>query len=90
MSWSASFVKPVSKAEAESAIDALSTGGQTEGPAIEQCRIAKQAAKAMLAVIPGPYVMVSMAGHANGVGWQKKEGWSNDTISVVVTQSDTP
>ncbi len=24
--------------------------------------------------------------HANGVGWQKKEGWSNDTISVNITQ----
>lgn len=86
MSWSASFVKPVRKIEAAAYVDRLSTGAQVEGPAIEQCELAKSAVKALLPGIPGPYVQVSMSGHANGVGWQKKEGWSNDCINISITQ----
>ena len=86
MSWSASFREPVRKIDAEAAIDRLSTGAQVEGPAIEQCEAAKRAAKELLKTVPGPYVMVSLSGHANGIGWQKKEGWSNDTIYVSVVQ----
>ena len=86
MSWSASFVKPVRKFGAAEAIDRLSTGAQTEGPAIDQCELAKKAAKKLPAGIPGPYVQVTLSGHANGVGWQKKEGWSNDCISISIVQ----
>jgi len=86
MSWSASFPKPVPKHAAAAAISALSTGPQTEGPAIDQCELAKHVAHSLLPIIPGPYIQVSLSGHANGVGWQKKEGWSNDTISVNITQ----
>jgi hypothetical protein len=74
MSWSASFVKPVRRIDAAAWIDRLSTGAQIEGPAIAQCEIAKTAAKGIIAAMPGPYVMVSLSGHANGVGWQKKAG----------------
>lgn len=86
MSWNASFLKAVPRIEAAAAIDQLSAGQQTEGPAIAQCELAKKAAKAILDGIPGPYVQVSMSGHANGIGWKKKVGWSNDTISVTVAQ----
>lgn len=86
MSWSASFVKAVPKAQAEWEIDQLTTGGQTEGPAIDQYQAAKRAAKELLKSMTGPYVYVSMAGHANGVGWQVKEGFANDTIYISVNQ----
>ena len=86
MSWSASFTKPVRKVDAAAYIDRLSTGAQVEGPAIDQCELAKAAAKSLLPGIPGPYVQVTLSGHANGVGWQKKEGWANDCITINVTQ----
>ena len=86
MSWSASFTKPVPKREAAAAISALSTNGQTEGPAMDQCELAKHVAHQLLPIIPGPYIQVSISGHANGVGWKAKDGWANDTITVNVTQ----
>jgi hypothetical protein len=86
MSWSASFVKPIPKREAEVAIENLTTGAQTEGPAIDQCQAAKRVAIALLIALPGPYVQVSLSGHANGVGWQKKAGWANDCITISVSQ----
>lgn len=86
MSWSASFTRPVRKVDAVAYIDRLSTGAQVEGPAIEQCEAAKRAAKELLKTIPGPYVMVSLVGHANGVGWHKKDGWADDCITINITQ----
>ena len=86
MSWSASFIKPVPKHEAAAAISALSTSGQSEGPAVDQCELAKHVAHALLPNVPGPYVNVTLSGHANGVGWQKKEGMANDMITVSVMQ----
>lgn len=93
MSWSTGFKEPVRKVDADAAVDRLHTGAQVEGPAIEQCEAAKRAAKELLKSIPGPYVQVSLSGHANGVGWQKKDGWANDCITVNITQmseSDLP
>ena len=52
----------------------------------DQLHAARLAAKRLLHSIPGPYVMVSLSGHANGIGWQKKEGYANDSISVSVSQ----
>src|SRR6266568_1475487 len=86
MSWSASFKEPVWKVDADAAVERLHTGAQVEGPAIEQCEAAKRAAKELLKSIPGPYVQVALSGHANGVGWQKKEGWSNDCINISISQ----
>lgn len=84
MSWSAG-TKAVPKSEADATIDALTTG--TDDPQHEdQLRTAKQAAKLILANVPGPFVSISLSGHANGVGWQKKEGWANDCIVVNVVQ----
>ncbi len=88
MSWSVGFAKPVSKHEAESMLDNLAFAGDAtkEGPAYDQFKSAKATAKLLLRSVPGPYVMVTMSGHANGVGWHKKEGMANDMISVNVTQ----
>lgn len=85
MSWSCSTPK-VEKQQAENDIDAAMPGGLCDGPVLDQLSAARRAAKELLKLIPGPYVVVSMSGHANGVGWQKKEGWANDAISVTVTQ----
>ncbi len=88
MSWSAG-TKSVAKGDADAAIDALIAGtGQPTHD--DQLRVAKQAAKLILTNIPGPFVTVSVSGHANGVGWQKKGGWSNDCISVNVSQQTEP
>jgi hypothetical protein len=92
MSWSTNFVKPVRKELAAQAIDEqLGTRSQTEPAAIDQCNAAKDIAKLLLKSIPGPFVQVSLGGHANGVGWQKKDGYSNDYITVNVYQvADAP
>ena len=41
MSWSASFGKPVLKAQANGLIDGLTTGPQIEAPAMDQLELAK-------------------------------------------------
>jgi hypothetical protein len=86
MSWSASFVKPVVKRHAAAAISALSTGVQADEPAVDQCELAKHIAHQLLPIIPGPYIQVTLSGHANGVGWQKKDGWANDCINISIVQ----
>lgn len=88
MSWSTG-TKAIVKSEADAAIDALTTG-TTDPQHEDQLRTAKLAAKVLLANVPGPFVSISLSGHANGVGWQKKEGWANDCISVNVTQMFEP
>jgi hypothetical protein len=85
MSWSKSTGK-VSKADAEEAIKSLTLGDEATGPSVEQFDAAKRAACELLKTVPGPFVSASFSGHANGVGWQKREGYSNDSINVVVTQ----
>lgn len=88
MSWSVSM-KPTKKADVDAAIDALSTN-TSDGPMEDQLRVAKLAAKLLAFNVPGPYLYVSMSGHANGVGWQEKSGWSNDCISVSISQTLMP
>ncbi len=87
MSWNVG-TKSIPKASADAVIDSLTTGitGLGADAMDDQLRVAKQAAKLLLANVPGPFVSVSLSGHANGVGWQKKEGWANDTITVTVSQ----
>ena len=87
MSWSVAFTRPVSKRDAEAELDRLKLDPSTNPPECEdQLHAARLAAKRLLHSIPGPYVMVSLSGHANGIGWQKKEGYANDTIQISVTQ----
>lgn len=91
MSWSKSFSRPVPKNEVEITIDSLEfPDAANQGPAYDQFTLAKYAAKTLCAGIPGPFIQVSMSGHANGVGWQKKEGWSNDCITISVVQVTDP
>lgn len=85
MSWSCSTPK-VEKQQAGNDIDAVMPGGLCDGPTLDQLAAAKRAAKELLKSVPGPYVIVSMSGHANGIGWQEKVSYANDTISVSVTQ----
>jgi hypothetical protein len=84
MSWSTG-TKAVAKIKADEAIDALTLSNQEDWHD-DQLRIAKLAAKMILLNIPGPFVIVSLHGHGNGVGWNKKDGWASDSITVTVTQ----
>ena len=86
MSWSTNFQNPVAKADAVAALNELGIPGAHDGAAVDQLSTAKTAAKILLQNVPGPYVLITMSGHANGVGWHKKEGFANDCISVNVTQ----
>lgn len=85
MSWSTS-TKKIAKRDVERELDNLSFPGVLEPPAYDQVGAAKRAALELLKSVPGPLVMIHLSGHANGVGWQKKEGWSDDFISVTVSQ----
>ena len=86
MSWSAFMKREVPKGEIQDAIANITTDTPLDGPMLDQLQAAKRAALELVKSIPGPYLQVVMNGHANGVGWQQKEGWANDTISVTVTQ----
>lgn len=85
MSWSLS-VGPTKKENLSEAIAAAEIPSYVEGPALDQVRAAFDAAELIAKSIPGPYVIVNLSGHANGVGWQQKAGYANDTITVGVTQ----
>jgi len=86
MSWSANLKEKTAKRDIETAIDILLPDHVIDDMAYDQLRAAKRAAKEIAKSVPGPFLSVILSGHANGVGWQKKEGWANDTISVTVTQ----
>lgn len=85
MSWSMSTPKVV-KSQIEEEIDRAMPGVLCEEPVLDQIACVRRAAKEIARSIPGPLMIVNMSGHANGVGWQKKEGYANDCISVTVTQ----
>ncbi len=86
MSWNASTKGPVLKQNLPEALAGITDGEPLNGPMYEQLEAARRAAKELAKTVPGPHLAVSMSGHANGVGWQKKEGWANDTITVTVSQ----
>jgi hypothetical protein len=86
MSWNAT-INNLSHNEAVEALQQLELVDQYHSPAThEQFRMAKQAAIALVASVPGPRINVFLSGHANGVGWQAKDGWANDFISINVSQ----
>lgn len=86
MSWSASTAL-VQKSKANEAIDNLTI--EHDEPSQDQLAAGKDAAKLLLKGIPGPFVRISMSGHANGIGWNKKEGYSDDFINIQVVQSNS-
>lgn len=88
MSWSIS-TKIVPKSAIGQAIEDLSLAGNGFIPsaeAVDQLETAKRGALEILKSIPGPYMSVSLSGHANGVGWQKHAGYADDCITVSVNQ----
>lgn len=88
MSWSIT-IRDVKKSEASAAIDEAQVeryGGPDNQPMDDQVRAAKQAAKALLDIVPGPMVLISINGHANGVGWHKSPQYANDCVGISVTQ----
>lgn len=85
MSWSVT-TNLVSKRNARAAISLLEIPETSEAWAHEQLRIAQDAAKQILSGIPGPYVVISLSGHANGTGWNKKDGYANDSVTVSISQ----
>jgi len=86
MSWSAS-TQFVDKKEIRTAIVAPDiVPREIDGPMLDQLHAAQEAALQLVKSIPGPKVSVTMSGHANGIGWQGKSGWANDTITVTVSQ----
>lgn len=86
MSWSAS-VGSHSRETFDAAVDAaVSSPAALDEHMQKQFNKAKEVAKAIAPIIPGPMLSASMSGHANGVGDHKKEGWANDTMTVSVSQ----
>jgi len=87
MSWSLS-IGPTKKENLREAINATSITDYiaNSGPMLDQLHAAFDAAELLAKSVPGPYIILGLSGHANGVGWQKKEGTANDTIDVRVTQ----
>lgn len=86
MSWSAS-VSPHSRENFDAAVDAATPSpAQLDEHMQKQFDKAREIVKAMAPIIPGPMLTASMAGHANGVGDNKKDGWANDSLTVTVQQ----
>jgi hypothetical protein len=85
MSWSI-ITDIVHKRDAVAAILQAQPQHDVDPPTEAQIYDAKKAALELVRGVPGPFVSVSMSGHANGVGWQQKEGYANDAINISVTQ----
>jgi len=87
MSWSLE-VRCVKKSELREALEivVLPEYLANDGPMLDQVHAAFDAADLLAKSIPGPYISATFSGHANGVGWQKKEGMANDYINVTVMQ----
>jgi len=98
MSWSASTNGPIDKSEiatfpfASSVSPMLAPDNPVRfdvpvNAAIrDQIETARAAAVEIAKTVPGPKITVSMSGHANAVGYRKKDGYANDCITVSVTQ----
>jgi hypothetical protein len=52
----------------------------------KQITAARALAQQLVSEIAGPSIVVSMAGHCNGVGEKQKAGMSNDFVTVTVSQ----
>ena len=90
MSWSIG-TGLLSKHKAARALDELTfNNGVNSAWTLDQFETAKNAAKEMLKGIFGPYVIINLSGHANGVGFHAKESYANDIITVSVSQVTDP
>lgn len=92
MSWSASTNGPIEKSaiptyDFRGANGYGSSGDASVDAAVaDQIEVARDAAIELAKTVPGPKVTVSLSGHANAVGYQKKSGYANDCITVSVSQ----
>lgn len=87
MSWTASILVVEKSKALHSLYNELTISPQDiDGPMLDQLSVAQDAAKVLLKNISGPKISISMHGHANGVGWSKKSGYTDDTITVSVSQ----
>lgn len=84
MSWSASLRKAVDKNVGT--LDFDINPQDISGPMLDQFNVAKKAIETIIPNISGPKLQITMSGHANGIGWNKKEGYANDFITVTVYQ----
>ena len=85
MSWSLN-TGIVPKKDVVGAIMGLKPTHEVEPATEDQIYHAKKVALELVRGINGPFVSVQMSGHANGVGWQGKEGYANDCVTVSVAQ----
>jgi len=86
MSWSAS-VGSQTRETLNDAIDAvIPSPADLDEFMAAQFTVAKTAAKTVAAIIPGPQFAITMSGHANGVGDEAKPGYSNDFLTITVSQ----
>ena len=87
MSWSLK-IGPASKAEAIASLETVLPADYilNDDPAMDQVRVAKHTARRIAESVSGPFLVIELAGHANGTGYQPKAGYANDCISVRVTQ----
>jgi hypothetical protein len=85
MSWSLD-TGIVAKKDAVGAIMRLNPSHEIDPATEDQIYHAKKTALELVRGISGPFVSITMSGHANGVGWQGKEGYANDCINLSVTQ----
>lgn len=86
MSWSAS-VSSHSRANFNAAVNSVAPSPTVlDEHMAKQFETAKEVIKTIASIIPGPMLSASMAGHANGVGDNPKPGWSNDYVTVTVSQ----
>jgi len=85
MSWQTG-TGVVEKHRAAAAIDGCSIMGDLTPAVLDQFAAAKRIAQYALQSVPGPFVRVSMGGHANGTGWTKPEGFGPDFITITVQQ----
>jgi hypothetical protein len=91
MSWTVS-TGVIDKLDAERKVNGLmitdppSSDMNIDGAKWDQLQAAKRAALELLKTVPGPYVSVSLNGHANAIGWQSQDGSSADYIGIGVGQ----
>lgn len=95
MSWSKSVYPQVAKGDVPAVLADLILGPNSHDPVVQaameaQFEAAKPLVLAMLETVPGPYVTITMSGHANGVGEVSKPGWSNDSLTVSMQQWTEP
>jgi hypothetical protein len=86
VSWFAQ-VPTTERAAFDAAVDAtIPSPPQLDDAMATQFAAAQAAAKELARWVPGPKQCASLSGHANGVGDAERPGFSNDFVTVTVSQ----